>query len=85
MENKKVVLIAATTIVKIDRADTDDSTEVVDIIHLSTGHQLSVWSGKASYSVFDKAQGRVEVGAELVSVEDDESYSGEAFKVFTFA
>lgn len=73
------------TITEIEFSDHDCSTDVVDVIHLSDGTQISVWNGNASYCVYDKAKGRVEVGAHLVSVTDEESYSGENFQVFTFA
>jgi hypothetical protein len=57
---------------------------VVDIIHLSDGRQISAWNGQACYLVYDEAKGRVEIGATLVSVSADESYSGDPFTVFTF-
>jgi hypothetical protein len=73
------------TITSIEESDRNCSTDVVDVIHLSDGRQISAWNGNASYCVYDRARGRVEVGSALVSVEDRESYSGEAFQIYTFA
>jgi hypothetical protein len=78
-------IISTITITSIEESDRNCSTDVVDIVHLSDGRQISAWNGNSSYCVYDKARGRVEVGASLVSVEDGESYSGEAFQIFTFA
>ncbi len=75
----------AATIVSIEISDRDCSTDVVDIIHLSDGRSIQAWNGQASYCVYDKAKGRVEIGASLISSEEDETYSGEPFTVFTFA
>ena len=75
----------APTIVSIDWSDRDCSTDVVDIIHLSDGRTIQAWNGQASYCAYDNAKGRVEVGASLVSEEGDETYSGDPFRVFTFA
>ncbi|NBV00768.1 MAG: hypothetical protein EBS31_04865 [Burkholderiaceae bacterium] len=62
----------------------NDITDVAHIITLSDGRTISAWNGNASYSVPDEAKGRVEVGAELVSVEEKIQF-GEAYKIFTFA
>ena len=72
-------------IVAIEWSDRDCSTDVVDIIDLSDGRTILAWNGQATYCAYDKAKGRVEVGASLISSEEDETYSGEPFTVFTFA
>jgi hypothetical protein len=74
-----------TTITSIELSERDNSTDVVDIITLSDGRVLQAWNGNASYIAYDKAKGNIEVGAWLEKVEDDESYKGDAFKVYTFA
>jgi hypothetical protein len=71
-----------TTITKIDHSDS--STDVVDIIHLSDGRKISSWNGNPSYFVYDEAHGRIEVGAELLSIETDESWGGEEFQRYKF-
>jgi hypothetical protein len=77
--------IQETTISRIEKSDKNCSTDVVDVIHLTDGTTISAWNGNASYCVYDKAKGKVEVGASLVSVEDRESYHGEPYKVYVFA
>lgn len=69
----------------IELSDRDSSTDVVDMINLSDGRAIASWNGQASYCVYDKTRGRIEVGAQLVSTEDGESYYGEGFKVYIFA
>jgi hypothetical protein len=57
----------------------------VDIITLSDGKAISAWNGNSSYVAYDQAKGNVQVGASLVSVEDDESFKGDSYKIYTFA
>jgi hypothetical protein len=73
-----------TTITRIEHSDRNDSTHVVDIIHLSNGEILSIWNGNACYGVYDEAKGRVVVGAKLASVSKETTHSGEEYNVYTF-
>jgi len=72
------------TIVDIWWSDKDESTHVVDIITLSDGCILYSWNGNPSYEVYDKAHGRLEVGAILVKEEEDEAYDGRPFTRYYF-
>jgi len=73
-----------TTIKEIIWSDRNESTHVCDVITLSDGRIIHSWNGNASYEVYDKAHGRLEVGSVLVKEEDDESYHGIPFTNFHF-
>jgi hypothetical protein len=73
-----------TTITNIEWSDRNESTHVVDIITLSDGRIIRSWNGNSSYCVYDKAHGRLQVGAILTREEEDESYDGTPFTNFHF-
>jgi hypothetical protein len=73
-----------TTIKEIIWSDRNESTHVVDTITLSDGRIIYSWNGNPSYLVYDKAHGRLEIGAILAKEEEDESYDGRPFTRYYF-
>jgi hypothetical protein len=50
----------------VDYADSENSTDVVDQVHLSNGTTLLLDAGRPTFNIYDQSIGPVEVGAELV-------------------
>jgi hypothetical protein len=73
-----------TTITNIVWSEREESTHVCDVITLSDDRIIYSWNNNASYLVYDKAHGRLEVGAKLIQEEPDESYYGIPFTRFHF-
>lgn len=69
---------------KINWSDRSDNSHVCDVITLSDNSYIYSWNGNASYEVYDKAHGRLEVGAILVKEEEDEAYDGRPFTRYYF-
>lgn len=67
--------IAEITIISIDYADPDCSTDVVHIVKLSDGRTLNIWSGQAAYNVYDDCTGKLVVGAKLVGATDEDDHT----------
>jgi hypothetical protein len=70
-----------TTIKKVKLADPSVSTDVVHLVDLSDGRRLQLWSGAATYCLYDTHMGPLVEGAVLkASYLDDDGTTSYKFE-----
>jgi hypothetical protein len=70
------------TIISIDYADPNNSTDVVHLVELSDGRTISIWSGKPAYFIYDDCTPyRPRRGARLVGSTKEEDRTVYHFEI----
>ena len=69
------------TIISIDYAYPNCSTDVVHLVELSYGRTISIWSGQPAYFIYDDCTGELAVGARLVGSTKEEDRTVYHFEI----